>query len=165
MTSSSYFQRQDQPQPRRTCAGFLYAIRRADATRATSVKPNVHLPIWTKIGFTASPKERIATLQTACPERLFYVRLIQVSHAFQIEQAIHRILRHEMARVKRPWRSEWFLLSNVEINALFSVVEEHSVWNKTMDKTPAPWMTVDLTIEQDDQCAPPRSHKQFLQET
>jgi hypothetical protein len=64
-----------------------------------------------KIGTTTSPKGRLATLQTGCPQRQFkYEALIHFPDRRAIERALHQLF----GDARQPG-SEWFLVTREDV--------------------------------------------------
>ncbi len=89
-----------------------------------------------KVGIATDPKQRLATLQTACPFDLFLHLAVAVpfEDAHAIERRAHRLLARSCVR------NEWFEATREEaIQAVQSAVAPRSLAKPVSQPTPAEW--------------------------
>lgn len=89
-----------------------------------------------KVGIATDPRQRLATLQTACPFDLFLHLAVAVpfEDAHAIERRAHRLLARSCVR------NEWFEATREEaIQAVQSAVSPRSPARSIPQPTPAEW--------------------------
>ena len=89
-----------------------------------------------KVGLATDPKQRLATLQTACPFDLFLHLAVAVpfAEAHAIERRAHRLLARSCVR------NEWFEVSPAEaIAAVKSATAPREAAKLVSQQTPAEW--------------------------
>lgn len=98
MLTSPYFAAE-----RRSRPGFVYAIRGSGSSAI-------------KLGCSAQPRVRLASLQTGNPDELRIINTVPCTDMYAVEERVH-------AKFAREWiRGEWFRVDEEQVRALFQTI-------------------------------------------